>query len=119
MITKGQLELAATAAGFKSFIYREDIGEMWCDGHGVWCPWSDDGESLRLANQIGLTIGQTFDGAYVDLCAGEILQKMPIGGCQHEVKWSEFGGDKNAACRKAVLLCAAQIGKAMLAERAK
>lgn len=38
---------------------------------------------------------------------------MPAGGCQHEVHWEEFGGDKHAACRKAIVLCAAQIGEYM------
>lgn len=108
------IALAAKAVGAER-ISESQFGDGYkLDGNYLyWDPLNDDGQALRAANHVGLTIGQTFDGAYVDLCTGEILQKMPRGGCQHEVKWAEFNGDKNAACRKAIILCLAQIGSVM------
>lgn len=105
------LELAAKAVGG---IYDSGTDCISMDG-GIdfeqWEPLEDDGDALRLANDLGLTIGQGWTSAYVDLCSGEILGLMPHGGCQHEVHWEEFGGDRHAACRKAIVLCAAQIGR--------
>jgi len=77
-----------------------------------WEPETSSADAFELAISLGLTIGNGYESAYVDLCCGEILQKMEHG-CQHDVNWSEFGSDKNAACRKAILLCAAQIGAAI------
>lgn len=108
------LELAAKAAGIGPVIGFE-AGKLVIGPHTHcrhWNPIADDDEAFRLVNALGLTVGQSFDGAYVDLCCGEILQLMK-DGCQYEVKWSKYGGDKNAACRLAVVLCAAKIGKAM------
>lgn len=107
------LELAAKAAALDYHIDTLDgCPKLVADGY-VWNPLIDDGAALRLANGLGLTIGQGWTSAYVDLCSGEILALMPAGGCQHEVHWEEFGGDRNAACRKAIVLCAAQIGEYM------
>lgn len=113
------LELAAKAAGLIKHKYCDAWKAMATytlqDGYygPTWNPLKDDGDALRLANDLGLTIGQGWNSAYVDLCSGELLGLMPAGGCQHEVHWEEFGGDKHAACRKAIVLCAAQIGEYM------
>lgn len=98
--------------------------DLWTDSDGAnylvkdgailrrWEPATSSHDAFELAVSLGLTIGNGYESAYVDLCCGEILQKMKHG-CQHDVQWSECNGDKFAACRKAVLLCAAQIGAAL------
>ncbi|HHF0887614.1 TPA: hypothetical protein ACPILO_005554 [Pseudomonas aeruginosa] len=110
------LVLAAKAAGMPPPVDAHGVWSAWVgspEGGHWWDPLNDDGDALRLANNLGLTIGQGWTSAYVDLCTGELLGLMPAGGCQHEVHWEEFGGDKHAACRKAIVLCAAQIGEYM------
>lgn len=108
------LELAARAAGITiTGVGARGIatGKNGSVLIGFWNPLEDDGDAFRLANHLGLTVGQTYEGAYVDLCSGEILQMT--GSCQHEVAWLDFDGDKNAASRRAIVFCAAQIGSVM------
>lgn len=111
------LEMAAKAAGIAWTEYNDEYGLVLSrsnmgDELLIWNPLLFDGDALRLANFLDLTIGRTYDGAYVDLCSGEILQHME-DGCQHEVKWAECGGDKNMACRRAIVRAAAEIGRSM------
>ena len=114
-ITTTTLKNAARAIEHDLFTDPDGCNYLVKDGAILrrWEPEHSSADSFELAISLGLTIGNGYESAYVDLCCGEILSRMPRGGCQHDVPWSEFGGDKFAACRKAVILCAAQIGAAL------
>jgi hypothetical protein len=93
------LEAAAKAAGID-----------WADGHEstglrdqngkVWNPLTDDGDALRLAVKLRLTVNCSYDD--VTLCGQEFTQK--------EVFLERNGEDPLAATRRAVVRAAAEIG---------
>lgn len=117
------LELAAKAAGFGSphkttgklqFCWTESEyppksgkhGALWnFVGHmetaELWNPLADDGDALRLAVALGINV-------FVLLAAG-------ISECRRLPYQSKHrhGGDPKAATRRAITLCAAEIGKDM------
>lgn len=90
MTDRELLELAAMAAGIE-FI-------------GMWNPLSDDGDAFRLAVKLELRLGTHCNDKMA--CASDIH-----GRC--EVQVVEWGDDKYAANRLAIVLCAAEIGKEM------
>lgn len=112
------LELAAKAAGMQvlreGFEWpRESIGWFFCVQHGIpalhnrasaqaWMPLQNDGDALRLAVQLGMNVdvGQRFTEASMIVC------DIRIGADE------EFGGDKFAATRRAIVRAAAEIGAA-------
>jgi hypothetical protein len=60
------LELAAKAAGITEYTYCELVGNspaLYCRQSplGIWAPLTDDGDSLRLAVKLRITI--TYQGA--------------------------------------------------------
>lgn len=70
---------------------------------GVWNPLTDDGDALRLAVQLMLTI---------DFYHG--LTRPGVGASRDPVEWTEnFDADPCAATRRAIVSAAAKIGKAM------
>ena len=107
MTDKELLELAAKAAG----IYKDALDCEWYDPHGYvrpdWNPLHDDGDALRLAVKLEVTIytpqtktmqydiacAQNFDGA-IDCC-------------------EKSESDPYAATRRAIVRAAAEIGKEM------
>ncbi|HHM6005614.1 TPA: hypothetical protein ACRNK3_004290 [Pseudomonas aeruginosa] len=105
------LELAARAAGYK-LIWSYDnhccwINEMRHDLDVTWNPLTDDGDALRLAVQLDITIGPEHpDVVGKSLCrASWNNRNMSLG---------EFGdGDKPSAYRRAIVRAAAEIGKSM------
>lgn len=114
MITNQTLKNAARA--IECDLWTDPSGANYLVKDGAilrrWEPETSSADSFELAVALGLTIGCSYEAAYVDLCSGEILQRMD-DGCQHEVHWCDCGGDKNAATRIAVLLCASDIGAAL------
>lgn len=105
------LELAARAAGYK-LIWSYDkhccwINEMRHDLDVTWNPLTDEGDALRLAVQLDITIGPEHpDVVGKSLCrASWNNRNMSLG---------EFGdGDKPSAYRRAIVRAAAEIGKSM------
>ncbi|HBN9706269.1 TPA: hypothetical protein L3939_000528 [Pseudomonas aeruginosa] len=106
------LELAARAAGYAvdcgfadcPLIYGEDAGT---DGPREWNPITDDGDALRLAVKLDITIGPEHpDVVGKSLCrASWNNRNMSLG---------EYGdGDKPSAYRRAIVRAAAEIGKSM------
>lgn len=102
---KELLELAAKAAGYK-IIFTEPVEEcVRIDGYrdDDWNPLEDDGDSARLAVA----------------CKIDVNHQKPLGVV--EAFWSKtsgckrikYGSDENAATRLAILLAAAEIGRAM------
>jgi len=90
------LELAAKAAGLP--------WEQWViDGDDSWTPLIDDGDALRLAVKLRLTID-----VERDRCCVSIGDHSGRFGVQ---PWDSQGPE--AATRRAIVRAAAQIGRAM------
>ena len=67
-------------------------------------PLTDDGDALRLAVKLGICLGPNFDGDRAIADGGKFSQHRAV---------EMFGGDKDAATRRAIVRCAAEIGKEM------
>lgn len=94
MTDKELLKLAAKAVGIKL---------SWHDNH-AWNPLNDDGDALRLAEKLGLTICMDGTGT-VSACDNldryNIFVTQSIQEC----------GSRIAATRRAIVRAAAEIGK--------
>ena len=94
MSDRGLLELAAKAAGYSTSPYwHESLKFEVTDGPNGWNPLTDDGDALRLA--VKLNLHDAINLAH-RLLGGE--------GCE----------DMYAATRRAIVLAAAEIGRAMV-----
>lgn len=103
------LEAAAKAAGYPGF----DVASFWSKGYRVrdgsgdgWQPWNpltDDGDALRLAVKMGITITPL----------GNAVQAWgsPVRGIATEVIYDD--GDPAAATRRAIVRAAAALGGAL------
>ena len=100
MTDKELLELAAKAAGIS--LIRSRLDEPI-----LWSPLTDDGDALRLAVKLGITIGPESDDV-----VGKSLVRVSWLNRTHSL--GEYGdGDLYAATRRAIVRAAAEIGKAM------
>lgn len=103
MTDRELLEAAAKAAGIE--VERDARGFYECeDGisgcSGVWNPLEDDGDALRLAVRLGLSITRS----HCECCIGVSDHK--------DVDWLEsIHGDALAATRRAIVRAAAAIGE--------
>lgn len=102
MTDKELLELAARAAGIGCYdpdhigvygIWVEDAGDEY-----YWNPLTDDGDALRLAVKLLITV--TFGANYVI-----------VGG--NQMPLVNNANDPYAATRRAIVRAAAEIGKGM------
>ena len=106
MTDRELLELVAKAAGIKVKGYFEDEPTLLIKP-GIrlpparWNPLTDDGDALRLAVKIGMTISPFPAGARVR------FQNHILDTCEVEV----FAGDPYAATRRAIVMAAAEIGE--------
>lgn len=101
------LELAALAVGMKVCCYRDKALEIYCgfgDDTETWSPLTDDGDALRLAVKLRLSIKNS------DIRANVLAQ------VEHGTGWhtctEPHGSDDFAATRRAIVRAAAEIGKA-------
>jgi len=101
MTDRELLEAAAKAAGMNApeFESTHD-GRYWVPAHGFWNPLTDDGDALRL--QVDLGINLDFRAQRVRAYADEVPGAME----------EEYGRDKRAATRRAIVRAAAAIGGA-------
>lgn len=104
------LELAAKAAGYK---FHENDGQLWVyyDGTGfrIWNPFDDDGDALRLAFKLDIMI-EPWSPERTVIAYLDEKHKTPDGvlsPCEY------YGDDPMAACRRAIVRAAAEIGRAM------
>jgi hypothetical protein len=99
MTDRELLELAAKAAGNPSGTSRASGGLLRANGL-YWNPITDDGDALRLAVKLGMTIIQINDrepwSAWID-----------ANGLLH----TETAEDDYAATRRAIVRAAAEIGR--------
>ena len=113
MNDKELLELAAKAAGIELTYIPKDTGE-WADyrnehgGETPWNPLTDDGDALRLAVKLGITVvpDPYKERRYVACRDFTIHKGYLIEAC-------EKGDDPYAATRRAIVRAAAEIGRGM------
>ena len=102
MNDKELLELAAKAAGVKALWSPDGVLRDCTNGHPAqniysappWNPLTNDGNALRLAVKLNLTV-----------CSGPVYSY--VVGCTQEPN----NGDPYAATRRAIVRAAAEIGK--------
>ena len=110
MTDRELLELAAKAAGVEG-AYRaqyagdKEYGGFWHSGV-CWNPLTDDGDALRLAVKLKLTVQQNEMSVYVFTHNGT----TPYAET-NEVHRNEI--DPYAATRRAIVRAAAEIGRGM------
>ena len=100
MTESEMLELAAKAAGMPKHL--DGMGFEMAH-HPKWNPLADDGDALRLAVKLGLTVAQLMSNR-------EVL----VNDYDETVTENEFHeADSAAATRRAITLAAAKIGRNM------
>jgi len=116
MTDRELLELAAKAAGYDVVFVHDNKIPMRRDvpnrkGMKVWNPLEDDGDALRLAARVGISI--SFD---------EITDAEPHGvsaawlGSEEDggvFEFQQFRRDRESATRRAIVRAAAEIGRTM------
>ena len=97
MTDKELLELAAKSIGIE---IKHWIGS---DPHSPkWNPLKDDGDALRLAVKLGISIDFNFADTLGEVSAAQVLQPY---------QYENMGVDPYAATRRAIVRAAAEIGK--------
>ncbi len=109
MTDRELLEKAAKAAGLAVIIPAAHQRGLWIEGlEDEWNPLTDDGDALRLAVDLGITIYTNIRTAYV------LYGNHPINADDREITATEEPGeDPHAATRRAIVRAAAQIGEHM------
>ena len=112
MTDRELLELAAKAAGIDVHIDATQWGRFWVNDGGFWNPLTDDGDALRLAVKLRLTIKHDDPDA-----GGAGIAKDQAGaptldgnGPWFRKEWHK-DGDPYAATRRAIVRAAAEIGR--------
>jgi hypothetical protein len=100
------LELAAKSAGIRInyWVYdNDDDSPSVLESGGIWNPLTDDGDALRLAVKLGLTIQH--------LTANEEVVVSSYSGSSEAYEF--YLSDPCAATRRAIVRAAAEIGRNM------
>lgn len=108
MTDKEILELAAKAAGIDLSIACWTIDAFWFpesdDGeHIAWNPLTDDGDALRLAVKLDMSVISCMDEKEVGVTVLETALEI----------YEQHNDDPYAATRRAIVRAAAEIGRAM------
>lgn len=109
MIDKELLELAANAAGYDETKTCVDEWFWVLTDENNWQPWNpltDDGDALRLAVQLNISVHQEYDNEGVDYTVAVIW--VP----EYQEIEEPHGNDIYAATRRVIVKAAAVIGKA-------
>ena len=94
----GLLELAAKAADIYEALHQTEDGFEFIGSYDIWNPLTDDGDALRLAVKLGLTITSNYH-----------VEQKGLGVIVFtELEDSE---DFCAATRRAIVRAAAEIGR--------
>jgi hypothetical protein len=125
MTDRELLELAAKAAGV--VVVRSRLDDPACrdmlvensvrnphQKFGPWGPLTDDGDALRLAVKLQLTVGNEHINAGVVYCTDRNDREFPeVDVRNNEENIGEITPADYVATRRAIVLAAAEIGKAM------
>ncbi|WP_312139959.1 hypothetical protein [Stutzerimonas nitrititolerans] len=110
------LELAAKAAGEDvewhesgRYFYRKSCN--WPAEKGFFNPLHDDGDALRLAVTLGLTVECDFHDS--DTCTAFQTRGEIVADEQSVMLGEIIGSPEFAATRRAIVRAAAEIGRAM------
>ena len=110
MTDRELLELAAKAAGIEFNDKRSPTGNvaLYCAGAGWWNPLTDDGDALRLAVRLEISImfgvhATTINCEVYDWAEDEVLIDRKEDGRK----------EPYAATRRAIVRAAAEIGRNM------
>ena len=114
MTDREYLEMAAKAAGLTLNQYPDEDFLRAYNGHEnpIWDPLTSDGDALRLAVRLGISV-------HLDLGNRIVIAKpglFPrVGNEEIHYDESKFGGgcDPLAATRRAIVRAAAEIGRSM------
>lgn len=115
------LRLAAKAAGARLSDYTDGTSDHWTiqNAQGIWVKWrplTDDGDALRLAVKLGISITPypiyNSEGRH-----SVIAKQRRHSDTLREANPTEvlelYGDDPAAAWRRAIVRCAAEVGRAM------
>lgn len=103
------LELAAKAAGLSNYRYCDKRKCMIdCDVRAgsymtPWIPLTDDGDALRLATALRLDISHAYDDRN-----RVFAERKNVSCCGEDTTYDHY-----AATRRAIVRCAAEIGRTM------
>lgn len=110
MTNKELLKLAAKAGGIKHPSGEHSIhndGRLWdCKGLRWWNPLKDDGDALQLAMRLRITIEQ-------DILETRVSAYVLIGLRREHFMSVSGNVSREEATRKAIVLCAASMGREM------
>lgn len=123
MTDRELLELAAKAAGIEYGADRTECGISLTDKNGrhpyfpKWNPLTDDGDALRLAVKLQLTVCNEHLSAGVAYCTrqkpGNGIDEDTYPEVRSGMNESELIAEDYAATRRAIVRAAAEIGRAM------
>ena len=107
MTDKKLLELAAKAAGYKhtqwSPLQHPTVRWGVCTIDGIWNPLTDDGDALRLAVKLDMSVISCMEEKEVGVTVLETALEI----------YEQHNDDPYAATRRAIVRAAAEIGRAM------
>lgn len=114
MTDRELLELAAKAAGIEVVLhpnrgYFPDLVFVSVVTGKNWNPLTDDGDALRLAMDLGITVGKSNSHLEKDQVIASTFREYGVGIWLFE----HYGNDKYSAARRAIVRAAAEIGKGM------
>ena len=104
------LEMAAKAVGMTGCgLFWDEKSKCLWDGEGLFFdPLTDDGDALRLAVKLRLIVDTDYN---IGAAAGSAFLDMDC--CYEADNPKQFGADRNAATRRAIVRAAAEIGRGM------
>lgn len=106
MTDKELLKWAAKAAGYECPDFNSVNGSaFWVPMYGFWNPLVDDGDAMRLAVKLGMC---------VDCVDGSMMVEFFVKDKIKHIGIEIYTDDPYAATRRAIVMAAAEIGKAML-----
>jgi len=110
MTDRELLERAAKAAGLQLTGWTDGDRLAVTEGEGFWNPLRRDGDALRLAVKLGMTVNIENDITAVAAMAGMVEGQFHP---QFAAGTEPFDGDPYAATRRAIVRAAAAIGESM------
>jgi len=114
MTDREMLEFAAKAAGVDFISERSTDQMLWIVGGGVWSPKHDDGDALRLAVKLELSILlRPYRVEVISWPQTTDVLGFGIPPTPRVIAIEPYGDDPQVATRYAIFRVAAEIGKGL------